>query len=104
MVTHHQRAVLSNLTQQLAALMSECGVTSLVFQGEQEGKSSTLLAILTPGCAGQSYLKLSGEAWSELSTLPLAITATPCLPHSTSGDCRPLSEREREEVDRLANG
>lgn len=87
MVTRHQRAVLLNLAEQIAALMSECGVTNLAFQDEREGKPSTLLAILTPGYRGQSYLKLSGEAWCELSTLPLAITATPRSQDSTIGAC-----------------
>lgn len=86
MVTHHQRAVLCNLAQQIAALMSECGATNLAFRDESTVKSNTLVAILTPGYVGQSYLKLSGEAWSELSTLPLAITATPRSQDSTSGD------------------
>lgn len=89
MVTHHQRAVLLNLTQQLAALMSECGVNNLAFRADETESATILAAILIPISPAPSYLKLSGETWSELSTLPPTIPATPHSQDSTTGTCKP---------------
>lgn len=104
MVTHHQRAVLLNLTQQLAALMSECGVMNLEYHTDEMEKSNILMASLTRTWPGQNSLRLSAPGWCELSTLPLAITAPPSSQDSTSGSSGNWSEVERPDKPYSANG